>query len=193
MDVFECCPMLGGENFFLRLVEVGDAADLLKVYNDPAAVPFFNSDNCNGDDFHYTTIDRMSEAVAFWDYSYKNRWFVRWAIVHKPTKRVVGTVELFNKDGTSAGGDPKDFFHGSGILRLDLRSDFERQETIGDLLSVIASTAYDLFWCDMIATKVPPFATERIKAMRDAGFQPVATPFVGNDGTEYGDYWVRRR
>ena len=32
-----------------------DKADLLKVYSDEKSVPFFNSDNCGGDDFYYTT------------------------------------------------------------------------------------------------------------------------------------------
>ena len=65
MSVYDVCPVLKSENFTLRLVEQGDAPGLLKVYSDERAVPLFNGDNCNGDDFHYTTLERMLEAIDF--------------------------------------------------------------------------------------------------------------------------------
>ena len=77
MDVFKALPVFDGARFALRGVQKSDAADLLKVYSDERAVPFFNGDNCHGDDFHYTTIERMNEAVAFWLFSYENGYFVR--------------------------------------------------------------------------------------------------------------------
>ena len=49
------CPAFESENYLLRLVEPTDVTDLLNVYSDEKAVPFFNGDNCHGDDFHYTT------------------------------------------------------------------------------------------------------------------------------------------
>ena len=76
MDVYETCPILKSKHFTLRLVERGDAPALLKVYSDEKAVPLFNSDNCHGDDFHYTTLERMLQAVDFWLDSYKHRYFV---------------------------------------------------------------------------------------------------------------------
>ncbi|MBQ8835044.1 MAG: hypothetical protein IJ001_09015 [Oscillospiraceae bacterium] len=49
MNVYETCPEVSNDRFVLRLVRESDCADLLKVYSDEAAVPLFNSDNCNGD------------------------------------------------------------------------------------------------------------------------------------------------
>lgn len=49
MNVYEKCPVFESEKYLLRMVEQGDAADLLSVYSDEKAVPIFNSDNCNGD------------------------------------------------------------------------------------------------------------------------------------------------
>ena len=72
MNVYEKCPVLESENFLLRKVCLEDSDDLLKVYSDEKAVPFFNGDNCHGDDFYYTTIERMQEAVKFWLWSYDN-------------------------------------------------------------------------------------------------------------------------
>ena len=90
MNIYESCPVLQGERFLLRPVEAADCADLLAVYSDERAVPFFNGDNCNGDDFHYTTPERMAEALRFWIWSYENGWFVRWAIVDRGSGRAVG-------------------------------------------------------------------------------------------------------
>ena len=47
--------------YLLRPVEEGDAADLLEVYGDKNALPFFNSDNCDGDNFYYPTLERVAE------------------------------------------------------------------------------------------------------------------------------------
>ena len=69
-DVYKICPQFENEQYLLRLVSKGDCLDLLKVYSDKKAVPFFNSDNCNGDDFHYTTEKRMQEAINFWIFPY---------------------------------------------------------------------------------------------------------------------------
>ena len=53
MNIYENCPVLENEKFILRLTEQKDCDDLLKVYSDKNALPFFNSDNCDGDNFYY--------------------------------------------------------------------------------------------------------------------------------------------
>ena len=54
-NVYEECPILENDRFLLRFVTKEDATDLLKVYSDKNALPFFNSDNCHGDNFYYST------------------------------------------------------------------------------------------------------------------------------------------
>ncbi len=184
MNVYENLPVYEGENFILRGVTERDAEDLLKVYSDKKAVPFFNGDNCHGDDFHYTTIERMKEAVSFWLFSYGHGYFVRWAVVQKSSGSAVGTIELFHRDSE------RDYFDNCGLLRLDLRSDFERAEAIEEIISLIKNPAFDLFYCDKIATKVKPFADERKKAVIKSGFEYSEQPLVGEDGTKYYDYYV---
>lgn len=44
-DVYQDFPVFEDNNYMLRALVKEDAADLLKVYSDKAAVPFFNSDN----------------------------------------------------------------------------------------------------------------------------------------------------
>lgn len=185
-DVYQSCPQFENENYLLRLICPADVSDLLKVYSDQRAVPFFNSDNCHGDDFHYRTMQRMREAVDFWVFSYNAGYFVRWAIVAKACSQVIGTIELFHRDA-------KDAFTNCGLLRLDLRSDYERSEEIRSILSLILEHAYTLFSCDRIATKAVPAASQRIEALKNLGFVSTEDKLVGEDGTEYPFYFVRKQ
>lgn len=181
-DVYEHCPVIENETYQLRLTEERDAEDLLKVYSDKKAVPFFNSDNCGGDDFHYTTLVRMQEAVRYWLWEYRRRGFVRWTILDKNTDEAIGTIELFRRIS-------EDSFSGCGVLRLDLRSDYEKRERIGEILRIIVPPAYGLFRCGHIVTKAVPDAGERIAAMLQMGFEPEDRKLIGHDGTAYGDYY----
>lgn len=186
MNVYENCPEFENEKFALRLTAREDVNDLLKVYSDVKAVPLFNGDNCHGDDFHYTTIERMTQAVEFWIEAYQKGWFVRWSILDKSTNEAVGTIEEFHRDAD-------DYFTNCGLLRLDLRSDYERAEAITDILSLIALPSFDVFGCDIVATKASPIAAERIKALRALGFVEVDSPLVGFDGTKYYSYFALKR
>lgn len=185
-DVYEYCPQFENDGYLLRLISEDDAADLLKVYSDVNAVPFFNSDNCNGDDFYYRTIERMKQAVDFWIFSYNARYFVRWTVIDKKTNEAVGTIELFHRDAD-------EYFYECGLLRLDLRSDYENANEIGNIISLIKSAAYDMFYCNRIATKAVPEAAERLKALHDLGFTAADKKIVGKDGTEYDDYYVSEK
>lgn len=182
-DVYEHCPEFENDKFLLRLISAEDTDDLLKVYSDTDAVPFFNSDNCNGDDFYYKTYERMKQAVDFWIFSYSKRYFVRWTIIDKETKEAVGTIELFHRDAD-------EHFYECGLLRLDLRSDYERAGQITNIISLMKEATYDLFYCNIIATKAVPEATERLKALRELGFVAAEKTIVGKDGTKYGDYYI---
>ena len=185
-DVYEKCPLFENEKYFLRMVTDEDADDLLKVYLDIQAVHLFNSDNCHGDDFHYETIERMKQAMDFWDFSYRNCYFVRWAIIEKSLQKAVGTIELFNRTS-------EDYFNNCGILRLDLSSDYENAADIKSILSLITEPAYDLFGCNFIATKAIKTAKERRSALMEAGFVESSEKLIGHDGTEYDSYFERSR
>ena len=183
-DPYEKCPVPENDRYLLRLVEEADAPDLLLVYSDEQAVPFFNSDNCGGDDFHYTTIERMRQAIKFWLWEYRRRGFVRWTVIDKTSQRAIGTVELFNRRA-------EDFFNNCGLLRLDLRSDYERAECIAAILSLITRPAFAWFDCRILATKVPCFASERKVAVEALGFTASDEKLIGgHDRRVYTDYYV---
>lgn len=192
---YEKCPIYENENYLLRLVEASDAPDLLLVYSDEKAVPYFNSDNCNGDDFHYTTLERMQSAIGFWLWAYQDKGFVRWAVIDKNAGQAIGTIELFNRGGNDQEKDsqsePRDYFNNCGLLRLDLRSDYERRDSMGEILSLIVPPAFELFACQMVATKIPPFANQRKAAAEQLGFAASEEKLIGGDDHKaYSDYYV---
>lgn len=183
MNVYENCPEIQNERFLVRLIDKQDCDDLLKVYSDPKAVPLFNSDNCHGDDFCYRTPERMMQAIEFWIYSYNNGYFVRWSIIDRQTGEAVGTIELFQReslDGEAA----------TGLLRLDLRSDYEKADAIENLLGLITEPAYDWFNCTSITTKAAPQAAVRRAVLAKLGFVESKECLRGDNGTCYGHYFV---
>lgn len=181
-NVYEICPVLGNETYMLRLVQESDAEDLQKVYGDKFALPFFNSDNCHGDNFYNPTAEGMREAIKYWLMEYKNKGFVRFAIVEKNSGKAIGTMELFHRVS-------EDFFDGCGVLRLDVGSEDESEMVLCDILSIILEPAYELFECTTIITKAPIYAVERIAALKRLGFEKSPEKIIGQDGTAYGDYW----
>ena len=182
IDVYEQIPVMESEKFLLREIEDGDAEDLLKVYSDKDAVPLFNSDNCvNG--FYYSSLEEVKDAIAFWKKEYQSRYYVRWAIIDKNTNCVIGAIELFNRKA-------KDYFNNCGLLRLDLRSDYEKQDAIEDILGIIIPETRGMFACEMIATKAVSFAQERIQALEHIGFYLSEEFLVGHDGKKYDSYYV---
>ena len=183
IDVYEQIPVMESEVFLLREIEDGDAEHLLKVYSDKNVVPLFNSDNCvNG--FYYTTMEEMKDTIAFWKREYQKRYYVRWAIIDKNDNCAIGTIELFNRKA-------KDYFNNCGLLRLDLRSDYEKQDIIEDILGLIIPETREMFACEMIATKAISIAKERIKALEHKGFCLSEESVIGHDGTKYNSYYFR--
>lgn len=185
MNIYESCPMLENEKFLLRSVENEDCDDLLKVYSDKYALPFFNSDNCDGDNFYYATRERMTEALGFWDFSYKNRWFARLSIVDKTVSSVIGTVELCLRVS-------EDRFNNMGILRVDVRSDYEREDMLYEIIALIAPHISEMLGCDGILTKAPIYAVERIKALQKVGFTKSEHLLTGKTGYAYDGYWTMK-
>jgi RimJ/RimL family protein N-acetyltransferase len=185
-NVYENCPVFESDRYLLRFVDEADAADLLKVYCDKNALPFFNSDNCDGDNFYYPSREKMEKAIAFWLQSYKTGWFVRWTIIDKTISKAIGSIEMFHRHAD-------DDFDDVGVLRLDLRSDYEKAEVIRDLLKIFVSPAYDLFDCKEIITKVPLYAIERQKAAEECGFSKTARLLIGtHDRYAYNGYYAKK-
>ena len=183
-NVYLDCPVLENESFLLRFTTQKDSGDLLEVYSDKNSLPFFNSDNCHGDNFYYPTKEKMDATIEFWLDSYEKKWFVRWSIIDKKKEKAIGSIELFHRVADDA-------FNDAGVLRMDLRSDYENADVIYDILNIIVPPAYDLFECNEIISKVPLYAIERAKAFSKYGFAKTDRLMVGTmDHYAYKDYWA---
>ena len=183
MNIYEACPIFESERFILRLFEDNDCDDLLKVYSDKNALPFFNSDNCDGDNFYYSTRERMADTIGFWHMAYENGWFVRLSIVEKTAASVIGTVECCLRVSDDA-------FDHMGILRVDVRSDYEEENVLYELFSLITPKLDEMLGCNGVLTKAPNYAVERIKAIRKAGFTKSEYLLIGKTGYAYDGYWT---
>lgn len=128
----------------------------------------------------------MKQAIDYWLFEYNGEGFVRWSIVCKATGEVIGTIEIFHRDA-------EDYFTNCGLLRLDVRSDYEIASEIIKILELIIEPTYTLFHCDKIATKAIALATERIKALESLGFEPVGEKLTGHDGIKYDSYFVLKQ
>lgn len=156
---YEKCPTYEIDNFLVRLVDEGDAADLLTCYSDPDSAPFFNSDNCMNN-FVYQTLDEMKSCIRFWLEEYRNQYYVRFSIIDKKVRKAIGTIEFFAKN------EIDDDFGRVGLLRIDLRSDYEREGMIKEILNIVGANFYDDFVVDSIITKAIPEAVQRRNALK---------------------------
>lgn len=181
-DIYEECPSVQSEHYLCRLVEESDVKDLLEVYSDKHALPYFNSDNCDGDIFFYETEERMKQGMEFWLMSYREHYFVRFTIIDLARQKAIGTIEYFIRemeDGTQ-----------KGLLRLDLHSDYEVKECMDEIFAHIVPLIDEAFGCKSNITKAAPYAVERIAALKSNGYVPYGKNIIGEDGTAYGDYWI---
>lgn len=184
MKLYEQLPFYENSHFLLRPVEKEDCGSLLEVYSDKNALPFFNSDNCDGDNFYYKDEKRMADAIRFWQTAYENQWFARWAIVDKTVSKAIGTIELCLRASD-------DVFNGAGILRIDVRSDYEKEEPLYHIASLIVPPAFELSACHELITKVPIYAVERTAAIQKLDFRKSEHCLIGKNGYAYDGYWLK--
>jgi len=178
-DIYKQCPIYKNGIITLRQTIDNDAEELLKCYSDEKAIPFFNSDNCHGDDFHYETIEKMRRAIEFWNYSYEHKYFVRWTVIINNTNEKIGTIEMFHRIAD-------DEFNHYGVLRIDLQSKYEEQKYIDDILEIADNNFFKDFVVKYILTKAIPTAEERIASLCKNGYSPINKKVM-----TYNDYFVR--
>lgn len=184
MDIYENCPILENDKLRIRLIEDKDADDLLRVYGDKFALPFFNSDNCHGSNFYCADIQDMENTIKYWLIEYHDyKGFVRFSIIDRKQGKAIGTIEMFNRKAA-------DFYDNCGILRLDLGSSYEKTDCIYEILALVTKPFYDWFACPRIATKAADYAVDRIAALKKMGYEKSDKPLIGKHEIAYYDYWV---
>ena len=160
-----------------------DCDDLLAVYSDKNACHFLLV--IIATEIILLCNERADEALEFWNMSYENGWFARFAIVDKTISKAIGTIELCLRVS-------EDAFNNMGILRVDVRSDYEREDILYDIIALTMPHISELLGCNGVLTKAPIYAVERIKAIQKAGFVKSEHFLVGHNGYAYDGYWTMK-
>ncbi len=139
------------ERFLLRQVEEADAPALLKCYADPAAVARMNEDNCMRG-FLCETEEALRAYIRIW----QSEDYARPAVIDKATGEPVGTLEIF-------GGE-------IGVLRVDLRADYETPETLRELYTLAMEWFPKDFPMGAMVTKASVKAPHRRAVLKELRF-----------------------
>ncbi len=158
-NIYQACPIYETASFCLRLVRLEDAPALLKCYSDRKVVARLNADSCTND-FYYTTLEEMTACIRFWLMEYENEQYVRFAILPKAGGGPVGTMEIF-------GGE-------TGVLRIDLAADYDRESTLRELLELAVRQLMGDFQAESLKIKASN-TPDRIPLLESFGFVPSKT------------------
>ena len=150
------CPTIKTKSFTIRLIRKADSESLFQCYNDERAVCLMNDDNCDFG-FYVESREKMLETIGYWLDFYEKQYFIRFSIVDNATDKAVGTIEGFVGE--------------TGVLRVDISSDFEKASCLSEILEFAKDNFYDFFGNEVIVTKAVPGATERRKALNSSGWE----------------------
>lgn len=168
LDSYIPCPEFTTKSFTFRLVQEGDSKSLFRCYNDKKAVSYMNDDNCDFG-FFVETEEKMRETIVYWLDFYRMQAFTRFAIVLTDTGEAVGTVEGFCGD--------------TGVLRVDIESDFEKESYLSEIFNMAAQHFKELFGNEYLVTKAVSEAVNRRNALTKSGWDYI------NQYREYDDYY----
>ena len=182
---FEKCPVYETDNLIFTKVKVEDAEELFECYSDPITVKHMNNDNCGGD-WDVSTIDIVKKGIRGWESEFAAKFYIRWSVSHKQTKRIIGTIEIAPVPNT------KRFLDGVcqvGILRIDLLSAFEEEAVFSEILKTSKDHFYTDFAIESIIIKATIDDTQRTLALENNRFEKCEN----NRILPYNDYYIKRK
>lgn len=160
MNPYIECPTIKTKNFTIRLIRESDSESLFRCYNDKKAVEFMNADNCDFG-FYVDSEKRIQETIGYWIDFYHKRYFIRFSIVDNATELAVGTIEGFSGE--------------TGVLRVDICSDYEQACYLSELFNFARDNFYEFFGNEYLVTKAIPKALERREALESNRWEFIDT------------------
>lgn len=185
VNPFEKCPVYETKNLILTKVKEEDAEDLFQCYSDPITVSQMNNDNCGGD-WDVSSIDIVKKGICGWKREFEAKFYIRWSVTHKETKRIIGTIEIAPVPNTTR------FLDGvcqTGILRVDIISYFEEVELISEILKMTTDNFYYDFDIKNIVTKSSADHIKRITALEYNSFEKCKNKSI----VKFDDYYIKRK
>lgn len=113
-----------------------------------------------------------------------SKWLVlRLSIVDKKNNEVIGTIELCKRVS-------EDAYNQMAILRVEVRSDYEKENELTEIFSLILPHIKEMLGCEFALSKGPIYAVERLKALQNIGFSKSNDLLIGKTGYAYANYWT---
>lgn len=84
-------PVLETQNLILRKMEFKDTNDIFQMRNDPIMNEYTDTKLDESPEETKSYIEKMNKGVE------ENKWII-WAIEHKETKKVIGSISIWNID-----------------------------------------------------------------------------------------------
>lgn len=179
-------PKIENDKYRIRLVRKKDLEQIFKLYSNLDNLKCVNKDDCNLDNFHYTTMEKVLEKYHFWRCAYKNKWFARFSIISKQENKLIGVLELMKRRSY-------DTFDNAIVLRLDLFKEYEKYQVISELLSFIYEKMLKKCSYSKIAVKATLEMEERVKALINNNFKLTNRILIGiEDNKSYKNYYVKK-
>lgn len=91
MTLFNPFPVLETKNLWLRRMTAEDAGDIFQMRKDPRMIVFTDSKLDERLEETSSYIAKMNKGVE------EDKWII-WAIEHKPSKKVIGSISIWNMD-----------------------------------------------------------------------------------------------
>ncbi len=158
MNPYVECPTVKTKNFTIRLIRAADSKSLFRCYNDKKAVEYMNDDNCDFG-FYVDSEEKMQETTGYWIDFYQKQYFVRFSIVDNATEEAVGTIEGFNGE--------------TGVLRVDICSEYEKACYLSELFSFAGDHFHEFFGNEYLVTKAITTAQERREALTNNKWESI--------------------
>lgn len=182
---FEKCPVYETDNLKFVMVKEEDAEELLQCYTDPITVSHMNNDNC-GSDWNVSTIENVKKGISGWIKEFDEKFYIRWSVTHKKTRRIIGTIEIAPIPNTTR------FLDGVceiGILRVDIISAFESEELLTEIFKMVTGNFYIDFDIKNIVTKARKGDVVRVLALKNNKFNMYEEKSI----IKYSDYYIKRK
>ena len=161
-DPYAKCPEFITEHFYLRQVRTEDAEELLCFYGDLSEWMFFGNAMSNKIfASRHATLEEMQKCIAIWLDEYRNKFYIRFSVIDKVTKKAIGTIEVFDNAGKN-----------DSYLHIDLSAPYENQSYVSELLALADKELVKIFNIRNLLIQAVPSAKERIAALLAHGYQP---------------------
>lgn len=182
---FEKCPVYETDNLIFTMVKEEDAEELFHCYSDPITLSHMNNDNCGGE-WDVSNIDIVKKGIRGWVKEFEDKFYIRWSVTYKYTKRIIGTIEIAPIPNTTR------FLDGvceNGILRIDIISIFENEQIFTEILKMTTENFYKDFHIKNIVMKAKKDDCPRTFALKNNGFHMYEEKSI----IKYDDYYFKRR